>query len=196
MTSLKIDLRNGLLEVEGEETFVREIYQNHKESIMKKIDLPKKENRLCDELDSISLPTENVLGKKENIKKVASKRKGKESYKIIKDLDLATKNNRESLKEFYSKKSPANAMEKNTVFVFYLQNKLGIQEISLNHIYTCYVNLNERIPKALRQSLIDTSARKGWINTESLEKITITVHGENLVNHDLPNQSSEKTIKE
>jgi hypothetical protein len=48
------------------------------------------------------------------------------------------------------------------------------------------------VPGALRQSLLDTSFKKGWIDTKSMENITITTHGENLVEHELQGKKEEK----
>lgn len=188
MTKLKIDLRSGILEVEGEESFVREIYKDYKEKIAV-ADLPLIE----DETDTI--PEKQTTAKKLKTKhngsaKTTSKRK--ESYQIVKDLDLSAKGGKEALKTFYSKKAPTTAMEKNAVFVYYLEKIAMAKGVSVNHIYTCYKDVNEKVPGALRQSLLDTSYKKGWIDTKSMENITVTTHGENLIEHTLPKQKKGK----
>ncbi len=182
MTKLKIDLRSGVLEVEGEESFVREIYNEYKEKIST-AELP-----VMDEVQHAPQETESHSRKprvkRANGSKTTSKRK--ESYQIVKDLDLSAKGGKEALKSYYSEKAPSTAMERNTLFVYYLEKIASAKAISVNHIYTCYKDVNEKVPGALRQSLLDTSYKKGWIDTKSMENITITTHGENLVEHTLP----------
>lgn len=189
MTKLKIDLRNGVLEVEGEETFVREVYQDYKEKIAQENFEPVDEPVVQPEAVSVA-PAHKPRRAKNGGGKVGNKRK--ESYQIVKDLDLSAKGNKEALKDFYSKKSPSTAMEKSAVFVYYLQKIAGTKGIGVNHIYTCYKNVNEKVPGALRQSLLDTSSRKGWIDTKSMENITITTQGENLIEYELSAVKKEK----
>lgn len=187
MTKLKIDLRSGILEVEGEEAFVREVYQDYKDKVSQDnftpIDEPDRE-------DAEPKITPKVRKAKNNGSKTGSKRK--ESYQIVKDLELSAKGGKEALKTFYSKKSPTTAMQRNAVFVYYLEKIAKVGGVGVNHIYTCYKDVNEKVPGALRQSLLDTSFKKGWIDTKSMDSITITTHGENLVEHELPGKKEEK----
>jgi hypothetical protein len=81
-------------------------------------------------------------------------------------------------------------MEKNTVFVYYMQKKLNLTGITVDHIYTCYKNGNIRVPGALVQSILDTSNRKGWLNTRRTDDISVTTQGENLVEDDLPRKKA------
>ncbi|WP_343604816.1 zinc ribbon domain-containing protein [Fluviicola sp.] len=91
----------------------------------------------------------------------------------------------ESLKDFYAKVEANSNFEKNLVFIHYLKEVLKTTDVGLNQIYTCYKQVNERVPGNLYQSLVDTSQRKGWIDTSDLSKISITVPGENYFEHDL-----------
>lgn len=187
MTKLRIDLLSGILEVEGEEAFVREIYKEYKDKFTRADFSPVEETTLTHEAESH--PARQIR-KKGGSSKSMSKRK--ESYQIVKDLVLSAKNEKESLRDFYSKKAPSTGLEKSAVFVYYLQKVAGVKDIGVNHMYTCYKDVNEKVPGALRQSLVDTSARKGWIDTKSMDNITITTHGENLVEHELPREIKKK----
>lgn len=187
MTKLKIDLRSGVLEVEGEEAFVREVYQDYKDKVSQDNFTPIPDT---DREEAEPKTTPKQPKAKNNGSKTGSKRK--ESYQIVKDLELSAKNGKEALKTFYAKKSPTTAMQRNAVFVYYLEKVAKIGGVGVNHIYTCYKDVNEKVPGALRQSLLDTSFKKGWIDTKSMENITITTHGENLVEHELPNKKDEK----
>jgi hypothetical protein len=61
-----------------------------------------------------------------------------------------------------------------------------VPAIGVDEVYTCYKHLGEKPPTILNQSLKDTASRKGSIDTSSLDAITVTMTGENLVEHDMP----------
>ncbi len=187
MTKLKIDLRSGILEVEGEEAFVREVYQDYKDKVTQDNFSPEEETTQVDNDVKTSSKTRVT---KHNTAKAGSKRK--ESYQIVKDLDLSAKGGKEALKSFYAAKSPTSAIKRNAVFVYYLEKIANTKSIGVNHIYTCYKDVNEKVPGALRQSLLDTSFKKGWIDTKSMENITITTQGENLIEHELSQKKEGK----
>ncbi len=185
-TKLKIDLRAGVIEVEGSESFVKEIYSDYKEQL--------KTDAASEPIETIGQtqpPTNNSsstrTGKKSAKKNGKAKEVGrrKESHSLVTDLDFATKGGKKSLQDFYSEKAPANAMERNAVFVYYLEKIAKVKNISVNHVYTCYKHVNEKVPGALRQSLLDTSSRKGWLDTGSMDNITVPTLGENLIEHEL-----------
>lgn len=129
-------------------------------------------------------------GKPKKIIKKTNKKKQSKAYSIVKDLNLREKG-KKSLADFFKEAGPAMNMEYNAVFVYYLENILNIGKINVDHIYTCYKGMKLRIP-LLRQSVIDTSHRKGWIDTEDMQGINLTTIGENFVEHDLP----ERRLKE
>lgn len=188
MTKLKIDLKTGVLEVEGEEAFVKEVYQDYKDRLSSVGDFSSDnevEDTQDDDADSQNSEQKKTkISKKKNVKaKDGNKRK--ESYSLVTNLDLLAKGNKKALKDFYTEKAPSNAMEKNAVFVYYLQKEAKVTAITVNHVYTCYKHVGVPVPGAFRQSLADTSSKKGWIDTKSMENITIPTLGENFVEHDL-----------
>lgn len=195
MTKLKIDIKTGVLEVEGEEAFVKEIYQDYKDRLSSVGDFSS-DNEAEDSQDDDagsqnSEQKKTKIPKKKNVKaKDGNKRK--ESYSLVTNLDLLAKGNKKALKDFYTEKAPSNAMEKNAVFVYYLQKEAKITAITVNHIYTCYKHVGIPVPGAFRQSLADTSSKKGWIDTKSMENITIPTLGENFVEHDLGKKKKEE----
>lgn len=192
MTKLKIDLVNGLLEVEGEESFVKEIYQDYKEQLSKHSFNGVPADINGGEGKPNPAPRSSSTAKRGRTKEAV---KRKESFSIIKDLDLSSKGNKKSLREFFKEKAPSAALGKNAVFVYYLQNEAKITGITIDHIYSCYKDVNERVPEALKQSILDTSSKKGWIDTASMTDIKMSTPGENFVEHDLPRSSGEKTNK-
>lgn len=188
MTKLKIDLKTGVLEVEGEEAFVKEIYQDYKDRLSSAGDFSS-DNQIEDTQDDDISARNSEQKKAEPAKRKSAKvkdgNKRKESYSLVTNLDLLAKGNKKALKDFYNEKAPSNAMEKNAVFVYYLQKEAKITAITVNHVYTCYKHVGVPVPGAFRQSLADTSSKKGWIDTKSMDSITIPTLGENFVEHEL-----------
>jgi len=111
--------------------------------------------------------------------------KNKESYSILKDLNLRG-NGGQSFKDFYDEKKPKTATEFNSVAVYYLTDTLKLTGITPNHIYTCYKEVKQRTPEAFVQSLRDTASKNGYIDTADINNIKIPLRGKNFVEHDLP----------
>lgn len=183
MARIKIDLASGVFEAEGDEKFLNELYSDFKNGIAEN----QAKRQLTQASSADSTAKEEVDTKTANSKKVAKVAgRRKESYSIVKDLDLSSKNQGQSLRDFYKEKAPTSGMERATVFVYYLEKKAGITSIAPDHIYTCYKEVGVPVPKALKQSLLDTASRKGSIDTSDLGSITLTTVGENMVEYDLP----------
>lgn len=87
----------------------------------------------------------------------------------------------ESLESFYKNHVNSNDHERNLLFVYYLQEILKIEKISLSHIYTCYDVLELRISESFPQAVRNTKSKKGWIETEDTSNITLTVKGKNKI---------------
>lgn len=119
-------------------------------------------------------------------------RKGKSSSKnptFLSDFDFRP-NGYQSLKEFYNMYVAKSNFEKNLIFVYYLQNILNADSITVDHIFSCYKHLGIKIP-LFPQTLIDTKARKGWIETSNLSSLKTTREGINFLEHDLPKKTDE-----
>lgn len=116
----------------------------------------------------------------------SKKKNGTSSFQLLKDLDLSGASSTKSLKEFIEEKNPTTNIQKTTAFVYYLQTLLDVDEITSDHIFTCYKAMNYRIPNNLKQNLNDiSSSRYGYIDRKD-GKYTMTVIGSNLIEHDLP----------
>lgn len=187
MTKLRLDLTNGILEVEGEEEFVKSVYAEFKDELASQRLTPLEKPYI--EVDTPDITMTKPVKK---TKRVAKSSSSAESYTLIKDLDFTKGEGGMSLKEFHKQKSPISFAEKNVVFVYYLKNLLKIPKVTLDHIYTCYDEVGSRKPGAFKQSIADTSSKKGWLNTSSFEDITVPIRGQNYVDHDLPAKVSDK----
>lgn len=187
MPKIKIDISSGIFEVEGDEKFVREIHGQYKDEL----DQNWKEFSLRPTVPEEQMGNKGT--KKTTPQKPTAKPKfrGSKNPKLINNLNLST-GNQVPLKDFFKEKSPKTALEKNAVFVFYMEKKLSITGITPNHVFTCYKEVNERVPEALRQSLVDTHHNKGWINASSMTDVKLTTRGDNFVEHDLPKQTKSE----
>lgn len=179
MARIKIDVSAGILEVEGDEAFLREIYEDFKNRVKIESSTPPAKSLTAAKKDDDS--------KEKTIKAKTKPSARKESYSFVKDLNLRGDGESvESLGTFYGKKQPSSALEKTTVFVYYLDKLANVERITVDHIYTCYKEVGAKVPTALKQNLLDTAHRKGTIDTSSLDAISLTTRGENMVELDLP----------
>lgn len=185
-TKLKIDITNGIIEVEGSENFVKLIYSDYKESFNVKTIGLKRETKKRADRGKVS-PNG---GKKERPQKHRSV-KGPHTPKINASLDLAASGSLPSLETFYNQYKPSNNYENNLIFCYYLQNIRKNEDTSIDDIFTCYRKLKLKLPRAFKQNLSDTSRRRGWINTSSLEKITLQIAGVNYIEHDMKKAGDE-----
>ena len=111
------------------------------------------------------------------------KKSAKSSPSMVINLNLSPKG-QESLKDFIEKRDANNARKLNAIFVYYLQKIAGVENITPNHVYTCFKQMGKKIPTNMPQSLFDTKHVKGWIDTSNLNDIKISPAGENFVEHD------------
>lgn len=143
-------------------------------------DIPKIENIIPEVLKK-----EAQYDKKNNttgsVKK--SKPSSSQSYSLVTSLNLVSKG-KISLKDYFNKYITKNNFEYNIVILSYLKNESNEDNVGINHIYTCYKHLAIKIPN-IRQSLVDTKNRKGWIETANTDDLQITVAGENFIDHEI-----------
>jgi hypothetical protein len=104
---------------------------------------------------------------------------------IVRDLSLHPKD-RPPFADFVAEKKPRNHPEKQVVSVYWLSKVAGVENVSADHVNTCYVGMQWKRPADFDNSLQVTSGRKGWIDTSDGSNIVVTVPGEDYVDHDLP----------
>jgi hypothetical protein len=106
-------------------------------------------------------------------------------------VDLKANESKIGLREFYADKKPANHYEKTAVFVYYLTKFNDQHEVKFGEILSCYDEVNEKKPSIA--DIVKNSIRyKGWLDQGS-EKYTVllTISGENFVKFDLPAQNGK-----
>lgn len=139
--------------------------------------------------DLKSSKTNGKRSAKDNIEHVALKKetKNKKNFyvpKILGSLNLKPKD-KQALTDFYSSYKPSSFFENNLLFVYYIQKILEESNITIDHVYTCYKDVNIKVSNNLYQSLIDTGKNKSWIDTTHMNNLRITIQGENYVEHDM-----------
>jgi hypothetical protein len=104
-------------------------------------------------------------------------------------VDLKATEGKLGLREFYAEKRPTNHYEKTAVFVYYLTKFNNQQQVKFGEILSCYEEVNEKKPSVA--DIVKNSIRyKGWLEQGSEKYITrLTISGENFVKFDLPNQN-------
>lgn len=141
-------------------------------------------------------PSKNKSAQKGEVKSPQSSKKAKtvtnkETLSIDKNLNLRPKD-KKSFKEFYEEKQPGPAGDFNTVAIYYLTKILELSSINLNHIYTCYKEVNKKVPTAFAQSIFDIASRKGYIDSSDMNNLKLPLRGENFVEHDLPKKVKKR----
>lgn len=182
-TKLRINTNEGILEVEGEEGFVREIYTDFKAELAKpRADAP---------ADTSGQPSGTAAQKsaaksqkperKSNDNAVKKKaRTGKsDEPKVDKNLDLSGVDGAACLKDFVAQYQPKTNMERNVVFIAYLKDEMNLEQVGIDQLWTCYHDLGVSFPVNMKQSIYDTSSAKSWINVPSLDALSLSVQGKN-----------------
>lgn len=177
-TKLKINLSEGLLEVEGSETFVNTIYEDFKGNL-----LQNKPSKAIERPSSEKPNTPKAVKGKPSVSTAKRRKTKSKSSSIVSGLDLRPKG-QTSLDDFIAGLKVKSNLERNAAFLYYLIHEIKASDIGLDHIYTCYRYLKAKVPAAFYQSIVDTGL-KGWIDTTKTEDLTLTGVGLNFVEHDM-----------
>ena len=128
----------------------------------------------------------SVEKKKTKSAKKVSKRKSKITKATIsKNLNLKPEG-KDSFVDFSNKKNPKSIEQKVVVSVYYLEKELKHKEINQNDIYTCFKKNLWKMPSDFMNAL-HRAGNKGWLDTQDRNDITMTIHGEDLIERDLSN---------
>lgn len=188
-SKLSVNITNGTLEVEGSEDFVKEIYKDFKE-LIEKANLPTPDPKV----DDIPETKEKEKIKKTSTKTVSTGTKAKTKptgdVKFLTDLNLRPKG-KDSLKDFAAKYDIKSGEELTLMIVYYLKEILKEQKVTINHIFTAYRELGEKIPQHFRQTLTNQKNRKNWIDVTDWEDIKYTIPGMNHMEHDIAKKNGK-----
>lgn len=203
MSELKIKLKLGEFEIEleGDKETVQKEFNSLRENGLGEIF-----NTIPFSTSSLKQPevqktepenTGNTKKKKSSTlsktdsKSTNSKKKSSsnQSYSMLTDLNLRP-TGKKSLEDFYNSFVVKSNMEKNITILYYLKRVLELDNVGVNHFYTCYKKIGSKIPN-IYQGLIDTKNRKGWVDTNNMEDLKVAISGENYIEHEAPKKESE-----
>lgn len=213
-TKLKIDLSQGVLEVEGSETFVKAIYSDFKthfvgnessEELLTPVTRRKRAKttkRAAEISTSQPQPVSPAVTPAEVAEpQIAASIEpeilpltepepkvviSRPDYTFIEGLDLRAANGRPSLVEFMDAKFPITNEERNLVFLHYLQYTLNLKEITMDHIYTCYKAAKIRAPYNIEHSLRAAADQRHLIKIGKNGHLALTQAGKLYVEKQLP----------
>ena len=115
-----------------------------------------------------------------------SSKKGKLSAPPVDpSLDIRPANG-VSLPDFADQKKPNNMQNQSMVIIYWLRHHANCAEIGISQIYTCFKQMGWKAPPNLRKQLHNISFKKKWLDTSDVENVSMTITGEQHVDHDLP----------
>ena len=189
-TKLHVNISQGIIEIEGDAALVREIYADFKDRLLDQLgkvpEAPMQDS--SSEKDAKSPPKKK---RRPAAKKNAPADKDDSGVdpdhpKLDKDLDLS------KLRAFYDQYEPKNNAEKILIFATFLIEKIKIVKPNTDHIYSCFVELEETIPSAFSQAFRNTHGRiYGYINYKSATDITVPIKGTNYLNSGIKRKITE-----
>lgn len=181
---LHIDVLQGVLDVEGDESFVRSIYDDFKGRLAEQVTIkPLPVIDASTSPRSLMAPEAQSPRKRKTSRQGGGSDNGKSKFadyipKFDPNLDLA------KLENFYANFEPKNHREKILIFAIFLRDELQKNPCSADHIFTCYHSLRTQteIPEAFVQAIRDAHNKGGFVELISPQEIRITIAGENYFN--------------
>jgi hypothetical protein len=176
-TKLSIILGERKIEVEGNEEFVRSIYQDFRNDLMNS-DLTSK-NPGREAVDSGASPT-SLSQSKKRISKIQAAGTDKSRPTESKPT-FNSQLNLKGLEAFYEKHAPSSHAEKILVFAAFLRDNLATAPCSTSDVYTCYFTLRgkTKIPTAFLQAFYNAHSRTHFIDFQAPNTVAITIAGDN-----------------
>lgn len=199
----KINVKEGVVELEGKENFVDKHLDKFEElfkSAIRETMAQGIEYNLASN-EASALPQRNIEKSFDISRPELSKAHNNNKHTTKQSLppvpvDLKAKENKIGLREFYAEKKPINHYEKTAVFVYYITKVNKQAEIKYGEILSCYEEVGEKKPSIT--DIIKNSIRyKGWLEWGS-DKFTtrLTISGENFVKFDLPQQKKSQLTEQ
>lgn len=98
-----------------------------------------------------------------------------------------------SLRDFADEKKPANNHERNLLIVYYFEDHLSEQEVTVGQVLAGYRECKWRPPGDPDNSLSKTASLHAWLDTASREAIKTTHKGRSFIEHDMPPETGKKS---
>ncbi|MBX3500340.1 MAG: hypothetical protein KF889_12905 [Alphaproteobacteria bacterium] len=184
---LHINLTQGLIEAEGDETFVRVVYDDFKERLRAQ---PAKQQTLHAANKEGEQPNAQDTARRPKARRRAAAPKtstrgeaepkgsagGMTSYEPRRLPDLDLSHLADFVKSFTFKGNP----ERYVVYTQFLKEKLQIEPCTIDHLYSCFDEMKDTLPTNMGQNLVDTRLRNSFLKFTTPQDIQLTVTG---INH-------------
>lgn len=179
MAKIHVNLQQGIIDIEGDETFVRDSFELVRSSMVAlqkgaAIVQPTLSSHQAGSgaVDETQTPPAAKKQPTANAKNPGAKYKPK----IDPGTDLS------QIEAFYNKYGPKNNREKMLVFAAYLRDVLKKSPCSADQLYTCFMGLKHmtKIPEAFDKNIRDAKV-EGLLEYEHINVINITTVGENVL---------------
>jgi hypothetical protein len=112
------------------------------------------------------------------------KSRSNDELRVVQDLVLDPPD-KISLREFFEKVNPKRNGEKEVTFIYYLKRILGIEQVTLDHVFTCFYELSQPLPKQLYTSLLQVSSSDKYFSTADVDDLTLRQEGEQYIQQQL-----------
>lgn len=193
---LHINLNQGLVEAEGSEEFVLKVYNDFKDklsetSFSNSFNPANTEGVTASPSGAKSANVSQSTKKAKPKAKQSTNNSSKESLEVVPEFFNGTES-KSFLSEIKKYSLPASHQKKATLFIYVMQN-IGMQNITINHVFTCYRLLTEKTPGNLRQTITDAKNKNVWIVNEDWGDLKTHYKGDEMVEHSLI--ASESTDK-
>jgi len=187
---IKVNLKEGTVELEGSEEFVKNYWEKISTSI----------KNMPVIYETELLPPINPRDTNNNHNKSKKSKKAKQNRKKVDTslipLDLKQNNNKPSILKLFEEKKPKSNQEIVTLIAYYLKKYLNIPAMKYGHALFCYNEIRKPKPLNIAQLFRDTVFLKKWLETgEETYTVVLSVAGENLIEHDLPKKDTKQKSK-
>lgn len=189
-TKLHINISQGVVDVEGDPEFVREVYADFKDRLLD--GLNNTPGNPMPNGSSVETNKSSPKRKKRSLAKKAAQTDSNDSGidprnpKLDKGLDLSR------LCDFYDQFEPKNNSEKILIFAKFLIDELDIDQPNTDQFYSCFSELREVIPTAFSQAFWAAHGRNyGYIGFKSATDISVTTKGTNYFNNSIKRKDAE-----
>lgn len=192
MAKIHVNLHQGIIDIEGDEDFVRATFKEI-QGVISAFDVGQQTKSVGVGVatDSASAPhappgASSASGSPKPKAATKPKAKAASAKSGTSGVDKYFKGtfdptlDMSDLKAYYAQYNPASALTRNLVFAAFLRDKLGRSPCSANDIFSCYYAMKSeiKIPVAFGKSLSD-SRNEGYITFTSADDVDIPIFGEN-----------------
>jgi len=184
---LHINVNQGEIVAEGPEVFVMQVYQDFKDKLrFSPAGQVSGDSDPKNETGDQQGETQKQISNK-NTKPSAPKKQSNPSAKsqlqVVSEFSSGEQGKR-FLAETKKYEIPKSHQKKVTLFV-YIMKQIGVKNISVNHVFTCYRLLTEKTPLNLQQAIIDAKNKNMWVVNDSWLDLKTHHKGDEMVEHDL-----------